>query len=96
MESSSVDFRKMRSGSAESADAGPTTERISRFLPRNRPAAAPGNLGSRPAANDPAPLLAAHRAGHIAIETDDADRRVGIVWNDPDFGAPIRGTAICR
>jgi hypothetical protein len=63
---------------------------------RWRPAAAPGNLGSRPAANDPAPLLAAHRAGHIAIETDDADRRVGIVWNDPDFGAPIRGTAIAR
>src|SRR5260370_36219302 len=53
---------------------------------RWRPVAAPGDLTSRPAADDPAPLLAAHRAGGITIETDHADRRVTVVWNDPGFG----------
>jgi hypothetical protein len=38
---------------------------------RWRPAVAPGNLSSRPADRDPAPLIAAHRAGKIA----DPDRR---------------------
>src|SRR5580692_7547370 len=63
---------------------------------RWRPAAAPGDLTSRPAADDPAPLIAAHRAGDIRIETDDADRRVKVVWNDPDFGEPVLGAAIAR
>ena len=63
---------------------------------RWRPAAAPGDLASRPAADDPAPLIAAHRAGDITIETDGADRRIKVVWNDPDFGEPVLGAAIAR
>ncbi len=63
---------------------------------RWRPAAAPGNLGSRPAEGDPAPLVAAHRAGRIAIETDNADRRVKVAWTDAAFGDPITGAAIAR
>jgi len=63
---------------------------------RWRPAAAPGDLASRPAADDPAPLIAAHRAGDVTIEPDDADRRVKVVWNDPDFGEPVLGAAIAR
>ena len=63
---------------------------------RWRPAAAPGDLASRPGADDPAPLLAAHRAGDITIETDDADRRVTVMWNDPGFGDPVLGAAIAR
>jgi hypothetical protein len=61
-----------------------------------RPAAAPGDLVSRPTAADPAPLIAAHRAGDITIEADDADRRVKVVWNDPGFGEPVLGAAIAR
>jgi hypothetical protein len=63
---------------------------------RWRPAAAPGDLASRPAADDPAPLIAAHRAGDITIETDDAYRRVKVIWNDPGFGEPVLGAAIAR
>jgi hypothetical protein len=64
---------------------------------RWRPAAAPGDLASRPAADDPAPLIAAHRAGDVTIETDDADRRVKVAWKDPDFGEPaLLGRSLSR
>jgi CubicO group peptidase (beta-lactamase class C family) len=63
---------------------------------RWRPAAVPGNLGSRLGDGDPTPLIAAYRAGNITIETDDADRRVRVVWSEPAFGKPISGTAIAR
>ena len=56
----------------------------------------PGNLTTRPAERDPAPLIAAHRAGGIAIESDDADRRVTVTWDDPASGDPIIGMAIAR
>lgn len=63
---------------------------------RWRPAAAPGDLAARPAMEDPAPLIMAHRAGSIRIEADDADRRVTVTWNDTAFGEPITGAAIAR
>jgi CubicO group peptidase (beta-lactamase class C family) len=63
---------------------------------RWRPAVAPGNLSSHPADRDPAPLIAAHRAGKITIQTDDADRRVKVTWDDPGFGDPINAAAIAR
>jgi len=63
---------------------------------RWRPAAAPGGLTERPAPDDPAPLIAAHRDGRIHIDMDDADRRVTVTWDDPSFGAPIAGGAIAR
>jgi len=63
---------------------------------RWRPAPPPGNLTTRPAERDPAPLIAAHRAGDITIEIDDADRRVTVTWNDPVFGDPAIGMAIAR
>ncbi|HYM74237.1 MAG TPA: serine hydrolase [Stellaceae bacterium] len=63
---------------------------------RWRPAAAPGGLTQRPGPDDAAPLVAAHKAGRILIGMDDADKRVTIVWNDPDFGEKITGAAIAR
>jgi CubicO group peptidase (beta-lactamase class C family) len=63
---------------------------------RWRPAAALGNLGSRPPEGNPAPLIAAQSAGSITIDADDTDRRVRITWNDPSFGEPITGAAIAR
>ena len=63
---------------------------------RWRPAPPPGNLTTRPVERDPAPLIAAHRAGGITIESDDADRRVTVTWNDPVFGDPTIGMAIAR
>jgi hypothetical protein len=64
---------------------------------RWRPAAAPGDLASRPAADDPAPLRAAHRAGGVTIETADADRRVKVAWKDPGFGEPaLLGRSLSR
>lgn len=41
-------------------------------------------------------LLAAQRAGHIRIETDAADRRVTVSWNDPAFPTPMIGAAVAR
>ena len=43
-----------------------------------------------------AALIAAHRAGRIGIETNDADRRATVRWIDPEFGAPLVGSAIAR
>jgi CubicO group peptidase (beta-lactamase class C family) len=63
---------------------------------RWRPVSPPGNLTTRPAESDPAPLIAAQRAGRVTIEPDDADRRVTVAWNDPAFGDPIVGAAIAR
>ena len=57
----------------------------------------PGGLAERP---DPAAgnaaLNAAHRAGRLTVETNDADRRVTVQWSDPAFGAPLTGSAIAR
>ncbi len=63
---------------------------------RWRSAVAPGGLADRPVANQQEALIAAHRAGKIAIDMDDADRRVTIRWTDPDFGEPVIGGAIAR
>src|SRR5256885_11345320 len=57
------------------------------------PAVAPVDLASRPAADHPAPLIAAHRGGDVRIETDDADPRLKLVWDDPGFGQPGPGAA---
>ncbi len=57
----------------------------------------PGGLTARPDASaEQAGLIAAHRAGRISIETNDADRRVTVRWTDADFGAPLVGSAIAR
>jgi hypothetical protein len=63
---------------------------------RWRAAAAPGGLGFRAAPDGQAELAAAHRRGDIAIEMDDADRRVTVRWTDSGFGDPVIGAAIAR
>ena len=63
---------------------------------RWRPAVAPGGLVARDAAPDAAALIAAHRAGDIAIDMNDADHRVTVRWTDPGFGMPVVGGAIHR
>ena len=69
-----------------------TTEQHFRW----RPAVAPGGLGFRDAPAGHADLAAAHRRGDIVIEMNDADRRVTVRWNDPDFGDPLVGAAVGR
>ena len=61
---------------------------------RWRPAVAPGGLDFRDAPAGQAELLAAQRAGEIAIEMDDAGRRITVRWNDAKFGEPVVGSAI--
>ena len=57
----------------------------------------PGGLTERPdAAAEQAGLIAAHRAGRIVIETNDADRRATVRWTDGEFGGPLVGSAIAR
>ena len=57
----------------------------------------PGGLTARPDASDgQSELAAAHRAGRISIETNDTDRRATVRWVDPEFGAPLVGSAIAR
>ena len=63
---------------------------------RWRPAVAPGGLGFRDPPAGAADLAAAHDRGDIAIEMDDAERRVTVRWNDPGFGEPIVGAAVAR
>lgn len=63
---------------------------------RWRPVQPPGNLTTRPPEGDPAALVAAQRAGRLAIASDDTERRVTVIWNDPAFGEPIVGSAIAR
>ncbi|MFL5267248.1 MAG: serine hydrolase domain-containing protein [Stellaceae bacterium] len=63
---------------------------------RWRPVVAPGGLGSRAAPDGQAQLAAAHRRGDIIIEMDDADRRVTVSWNDPEFDGPVAGAAVAR
>jgi len=63
---------------------------------RWRPAVAPGGLAFRDAPTAQAKLVAAHRAGDITIEMNDADLRATVRWNDPGFGEPVVGTAIAR
>ena len=65
---------------------------------RWRPAAIPGGLAARPVA-DPGiatALEAARKDGRLAIDSDDADRRIIVRWTDPGFGPPIVGSAIAR
>src|SRR5580704_3857523 len=52
---------------------------------RWRPAVPPGGLSARQAPDGPSRLIALQRDGHIRIVEDDADRRVTITWDDPDF-----------
>jgi CubicO group peptidase (beta-lactamase class C family) len=56
----------------------------------------PGGLSERPPAGDQAALIAAQHAGDISIETDNADRRVTVTWNDRGFDRPLRGSALAR
>jgi hypothetical protein len=64
---------------------------------RWRPLGMPGGLSARPDVSDgQAELVAAHRAGRLTIETNDADRRATVRWSDPTFGAPLNGAAIAR
>jgi hypothetical protein len=63
---------------------------------RWRPAVAPGGLLFRDAPSGQAELAAAHRAGDIAIEMSDSDRRATVRWNDAGFGEPVVGSAIAR
>jgi CubicO group peptidase (beta-lactamase class C family) len=57
----------------------------------------PGGLTERPDASaEQAGLIAAHRAGRIVVETNDADRRATVRWTDAEFGAPLIGSAIAR
>ena len=64
---------------------------------RWRPLGVPGGLSDRPdLSSGQGALIAAHRAGRLTIETNDADRRATVRWSDPAFGAPLRGSAIAR
>ena len=63
---------------------------------RWRPVVPPGGLGFRPAPDGQAELAAAQRRGDIAVEMDDADRRVTVRWNDTGFGEPVVGAAMAR
>ena len=57
----------------------------------------PAGLGTRAAdENGHAALVAAHRAGHIRIETDPADCRATVIWRDPAFATPVIGAAVAR
>ena len=59
---------------------------------RWRPAVAPGGLGFRDrACRAGGPRRRAPCRGDIAIEMNDADRRVTVRWNDPGFGEPVIG-----
>lgn len=64
---------------------------------RWRALGSPGGLAARPDASDgQGELVAAHEAGRLIIETNDADRRATVQWSDPAFGPPLTGTAIAR
>jgi CubicO group peptidase (beta-lactamase class C family) len=64
---------------------------------RWRPLGMPGGLSARPDPSEgQAELVAAHRAGRLTIETNDADRRATVRWSDPAFDTPCSGTAIAR
>jgi len=63
---------------------------------RWRPAVAPGGLGFRAAPEGQTALASAHRRGDIAIDMDDADRRVTVRWDDAGFGEPLVGAAVAR
>jgi CubicO group peptidase (beta-lactamase class C family) len=64
---------------------------------RWRPLGMPGGLSARPDVSaGQNELVAAHRAGRLTIETNDADRRATVRWSDPAFGTPLSGSAIAR
>ena len=64
---------------------------------RWRPMGVPGGLSGRPdVSSGQGELIAAHRAGRLTIETNDADCRATVRWSDPAFGAPLSGSAIAR
>lgn len=63
---------------------------------RWRAAPVPGGLSGRGPGGDQATLLEAHRHGQLDIDADNGDYRVTVTWRDPEFGAPVVGTAIAR
>jgi hypothetical protein len=63
---------------------------------RWRPVVAPGGLAFRDAPASQAELAAAHKAGDIVIDMNDADRRVTVRWNDAKFGEPVIDVAVHR
>ncbi len=65
---------------------------------RWRAVTVPGGLSARPAesADAVAKLEAAQHAGRIVIETNDAERRVTVRWQDPNLGDTLTATAIAR
>src|SRR4051794_37733440 len=63
---------------------------------RWRPAVAPGGLAFRDAPGGQSELAEAQHRGDIAIDMDDADRRVAVQWADAGFDEPIVGAAIAR
>ncbi len=56
----------------------------------------PAGLSEPAKPGDQAALIAAAQAGELGIDTDNADRRVTVSWNDPAFGPPVTGAAIAR
>jgi CubicO group peptidase (beta-lactamase class C family) len=64
---------------------------------RPRAAAVPAGLDRRSDDTDISGDLNAGLAnGLIRVETDTADQRVTVAWNDPSFGPPIVGSAVTR
>jgi CubicO group peptidase (beta-lactamase class C family) len=62
---------------------------------RPRAALVPGGLSGRPVG--PAiqeTLLIARREGRFTVETDTAERRATVTWNDPGFGDIVVGNAV--
>lgn len=64
---------------------------------RPRAAMVPAGLDVRSDATDiSGALKAAVANGQFKIEADRGDQRVTAAWNDPDFGAPVIGSALTR
>ena len=64
---------------------------------RVRAAAVPAGLDGRSDSTDIAgDVSAAMAAGRIKIGADSGDHRVTVTWDDPDFGAPVVGSALAR
>jgi len=62
---------------------------------RWRAATAPGGLSARRVVPDESDgLAAAQRDGRIVVESNDADRRVTVRWQDPALGPPLVAGAI--
>jgi CubicO group peptidase (beta-lactamase class C family) len=64
---------------------------------RWRAAVPPAGLDARPEGQDrQAVLLAAVRAGQLAVAIDQADQRTTVTWNDPSQPGPLIGSAVTR